>query len=133
MTAGNIQDKNLQRYKKLGLTTGSNSGNNWYKTQVESLGIPTHHVKDDDTILQFLENKRADIVIDSPVSLRPRTTSIGLQDKIVETNIEFDEVWFYVLLGRDSTYAPHWDKLNNAITETVNSIEFKTLMTMSFN
>lgn len=120
--------KTLEDIKRLGFITVSNLGNNWHRTNVEAKGIPTHYVRDDVTILRFLEAGRADLVIDSPFSLNPRIDQLNFRDKIVETDVKFDEVWFHLLVSKKSPLAKDWPQVNEAVTRIVGSDEYKKMI-----
>lgn len=122
------QVKTLDDIKSLGLTVVSNVGNNWIKTNVESRGIPTSYVRDDVTILRFLELGRADITIDSPLSLTDRIRTLGFGERILETGIKFDEVWFHILWSKKSPYYSQWPRINREITAMTSSPPYQALL-----
>lgn len=121
-----IQD--LAEIKRLGLTVVSNAGNNWIKENVERIGIPVHYVASDEAIIRSLEAGRADVTIDSPLSLTPRIANLGLGDRIVETEARFDEVWFQLLWGRRSPLFPLWPEIDQTLTDVVGSREYQELV-----
>ncbi len=124
--------KTYDDIKKLGLVTVSNLGNNWHKTTIEDRGIATEWVKNDRNLVLFLASGRADIAVDSPLSMNPLIHKEGLEKELMETEVKFDEVWFYVLMSKKSKYLGLWPQINQKITEVVATTDYKRLLDKAF-
>lgn len=109
--------KTAQDIKRLGLIPVSNLGNGWHKENIDSFGINTHYVSQDDNIARFLASKRSDIMIDAPVPMNHIIKTEGLSSKIVLTEARFGPVVFHLLMGKKSKHFNLMPKINKALAE----------------
>lgn len=110
---------------RLELTTVSNRGNGWHQENVEAKGVATVYVNDDKTMVQFLAARRADIILDTPLSMNHRIQELGLRDTIVSTNIRLDETSLRLLISRKSPYSREFEGINQAATRVIKSESFQ--------
>jgi len=100
--------------KRLKLRPVTNLGNGWHKDNIDDKGINTHYVGEENHILLFLANKRADIMIDAVVPTNYLINKMGLNQDIVLTKSRFSQVDFHLLLSRKSKYASWMDRIDDA-------------------
>ena len=124
--------KTYEDIKALGLVTVSNLGNNWHKTNIEDRGIATEWVKNDHSLVLFLASGRADIAVVSPLKMNPLIRKEGLEKQLFETGVEFDEVWFHVLMSKKSPFLNLWPQINQKVTDVVATTEYKRLLDKAF-
>ncbi len=113
---------------RLGLTAVSNRGNGWHEANVAAKGVPTTYVNDDTTMLQFLAARRADIILDTPLSMAPRIRELGVSDRIVCTNVKIDETSLRLLIGKKSPYAAEFAAIDQAVRDTVRGKAYQELL-----
>lgn len=99
----------------LNLIPVTNEGNGWHKENIDSLGIKTLYVPNDENLVQFLAKRRADIMIDAPISMNHLIRRYGLTADIVQTDVQFGPVNFHLLMSRKSQHAGLMPKINAAI------------------
>lgn len=116
MTISSVED-----ILRLGLTTVSNRGNGWHQENVEAKGVSTFYVNDDTTMVQFLAARRADIILDTPLSMNYRIQELGLRDTIVSTNTRLDETSLRLLISKKSPYGGDFNAINQAVTRVINT------------
>ncbi len=117
--------RSLEDILALDLTVVTNRGNGWHEANVEALGIPTVLVNNDDTILKFLAAGRADLVIDTPLSMAPRLKEMGLSNQIASTGVHLDETRLYLLLSKKSAFKDRWPEINRQVSELVAGAEYQ--------
>jgi polar amino acid transport system substrate-binding protein len=79
------------------------------------LGIKTLYVPNDGNLVQFLAKRRADIMIDAPISMNHLIRQYGLTEDIVQTDVRFGPVNFHLMMSRKSRHADLMPKINAAI------------------
>lgn len=109
--------KTVGDIKRLGLTTVSNMGNGWQKTNVEAIGIPTFYALTEEEACLFLARKRADIMIDAVVPTNHIIKKLGLVDDLVITGASFGPIDLHLLMSKESKYLPFMDRIDTAFTE----------------
>jgi len=120
--------KTLDDIKKMGFTTVSNRGNGWHTEHVEGIGIPTTYVLDDTSMLRFLAARRADIIIDTPLSMRPKIQGMGMDNQLVGTGARIDETRLVLLLSRRSRWYPERVRIMQAVAEVVHSPDYLKIL-----
>ncbi len=120
--------KTLEDVLASGFSTVSNRGNGWHIENVEKLGIPTSWVSDDTTMLRFLAAGRADLIIDTPVSMHSKLAALGMENRILSTGVHIGETRLVLLLGKKSPHYPDWPRINSAVTEIVRSPSWRSLL-----
>lgn len=96
--------KFLEDIKRLGLTCVSNIGNGWHQANVESAGIKTHYVLTEENAIQFLANKRADIMIDMVITTNSIVEKLNLTSVVLATPARFGPIPLYFLMSKKSPY-----------------------------
>lgn len=107
--------KTVEDIKSLDLVLVSNNGNGWHKANMEEKGVKTQWVAGDNEIIRFLAMKRADAMIDVALPMNYRITTLGLEDKVVKTDVTFGPIDFYLMVSKKSTYALKLDEINSAL------------------
>jgi polar amino acid transport system substrate-binding protein len=109
--------KTAHDIKRLGLIPVSNLGNGWHKEHIDSYGVSTQYVSEDEQIAKFLAHKRSDILIDAPITMNHVIKTQGLSSKIVLTEAKFGPVMFYLLMGKKSEHIKLMPDINKALTK----------------
>lgn len=99
----------------LHLTPVTNEGNGWHKENIDALGIKTLYVPNDGNLVQFLAKRRADIMIDAPITMNHLIRQYGLTADIVQTDVRFGPVNFHLLMSRKSRHVDLMPQINTAI------------------
>lgn len=97
--------KKVQDIIDLKLKPVTNLGNGWHKENIEDAGVTTIYVPNDESIVQFLALKRADIMIDAPLFMNHLIEQHKLGSKIVRTDVLFGPINFHLLVSKNSRYA----------------------------
>ncbi len=98
------QIKTIDDIKSLGLSTVSNNGNGWHKSNIENAGIKTFYVPTEENACLFLAKKRADIMIDAVVPTNKVVKDLGISPKIELTDVRFGPIKMHLLMSKKS---PH--------------------------
>ena len=107
--------KNAEDILRLGLIPVSNRGNGWHEENIDSYGIKTHYIREDEHIVKFLAAKRADIIIDAVIPLNYYIKKLGLVSEIELTDVKFGPVDFHLLLSKKSNYIELMSEFNEVI------------------
>ncbi len=121
--------RTLEDIKKYGFSTVSNRGNGWHMENVEGIGIPTTYVLDDANMLRFLSAGRADLIIDTPLSMSPKIMAMGMENQLLGTGVRIDETELVMLLSRRSPWYPERERIVQAVAEVVQSQEYRKVLT----
>lgn len=103
----------------LNLVPASNQGNGWHKENIDAFGVKTFYVPTDENLVQFLAMRRADIMIDAPISINRMIRQYGLTTKIVQTDARFGPLNFHLLMSKKSKYAYLMPKIDETINKLV--------------
>lgn len=98
--------------KTLNLTTVTNLGNGWHKNNIESAGVKTHYVRQEQNALKFLAKKRADIMIDALVPTNDAIRKLNLVGKITQTEVRFGPILMHLLMSKKSEYTTMMPDIN---------------------
>lgn len=109
--------ENISDIKKLGLIIVTNAGNGWYKKHIEPLHIPTITIPADESVVQFLAKKRADILIDTPIPTNFIIKQYNLQSQLIMTQAHFGGTNLHLLLSKKSPFFPMMSKIDKAIQD----------------
>jgi polar amino acid transport system substrate-binding protein len=101
----------------LNLIPATNDGNSWHKENIDSFGVKTLYVPNDENLVQFLAKRRADIMIDAPITMNRLIRQYGLAADIVQTDVRFGPVNFHLLMSRKSRYVKLMPEINAAISK----------------
>ena len=107
--------RSAQDILRLGLKPVTNLGNNWHRTNIDAVGVETHYAPSDENIAMILASRRADIMIDTPITMNPMIESLGLSRQLEMTPARFGPVAFHILVSRKSPLAASMDTLNRAV------------------
>ena len=91
------------------------SGNGWHQKHVASLGVPTHETPVVRNVWRMLAAKRGDLVIEWPLGAYPDIQSLGLEDRIVETDVSLEAMPFHLLISKQSSYTDILPRFNAVI------------------
>lgn len=97
------------------LTAITNLGNGWHKENVESKGVRTIEVPQDQNIAKVLAVKRADIMIETPVSMNALIRTHELSEKLVLTDVRFGPINMHIMLSKKSPNAHLMKQLDEAL------------------
>lgn len=103
----------------LELTSVTNLGNGWHKQNVEQKGLDTLHAPEDQNIALMLAGRRADIMIDSKISMNRIIREKGLTDKIVQINPSFAQIHMNLLLSKKSPWLSKMPEFDQVLTDPV--------------
>lgn len=101
--------------KKLGLIPVTNRGNSWHKLNIDSFGVETYYVNEEENSFRFLSHKRADITIEPLYAGSYLINKLGLASKIVPTKARFEPTLFHLLLSKKSKHIKKMDRINQII------------------
>ncbi|WP_028583946.1 substrate-binding periplasmic protein [Desulfogranum mediterraneum] len=107
--------RSVEAIRELDLQMVSNQGNNWFKTNIEAQGIPTTWVNTDEQIIRFLALKRADATIEVPAAMNLMSRQLQLSQGLVQTEVSFGPVEFFLLLGKKSPLTRRLEEINLAL------------------
>lgn len=113
--------RSVDEIKQLMLRPVSNLGNGWHKSNIDDFGIDTIYVREDENIVRFLAQKRADIMIEAKEPMNYMINRMGLSDKVIVTNAKFGPVNFHLLMSKKSPYVTSMPKINTIIKRLVES------------
>lgn len=102
---------------RLDLVTVSSLGNGWHKENIESMGVKTLYVKQEKSLPRFLALKRADIMIDSPLTMNQEIRRLGLEHQIVLTDVVLDRTSFHLMISRDSDKRELIEEVDRILSE----------------
>lgn len=102
--------------KKLGLVPVTNRGNSWHQMNIDSFGVNTYYVTEEENAFMVLAHRRADITIEPIYAGSYLINNLGLSSKIVPTKARFGPILFHLLLSRKSKHHKKMDQINQ-VTE----------------
>lgn len=111
--------RSAEDIRRLSLVPVTNLGNNWHQEQIDSAGVLTHYAPADENIARFLAARRADIMIDLPLTMDPKIRELGLAQKLEKTPARFGPIRFHILVSRKSSFAASMDALNAAVDQFI--------------
>ena len=100
----------------LDLKAITNLGNGWFEHNIKSAGVRTEYAHTDELLAGALAKRRADFMIDSPLTMVKILHDNNLKDKIVITPARFGPIDFKLLLGKKSKFATRNDEINEIVT-----------------
>lgn len=101
--------------KTLNIIPVTNIGNGWHKTNIDSYGVATHYVSDEESAFKVVASKRADITIEPIHAGTYLIKKLGLQDKIQVSDAKFGPLDFYLLFSKKSPYHSLMPQINDVI------------------
>ena len=101
--------------KNGGFSVITYSGNGWHQKHVASLGVLTHETPIVRNVWRMLAAKRGDLVIEWPQGAYPDIRDLGLEDRIVETNVSLEAMPFHLMISKKSNYLEILPDFNTAI------------------
>lgn len=113
------QIKSVADIKNLGLLPLTNFGNGWFKENIESAGIPAYYGPADENIAEMLAARRADIIIDLPLSMNPTIKALGIESRLEMTPARFGPLGFHLLVSKKSPLAARMEEINRAIDTSI--------------
>lgn len=111
--------KTADDIQRLGLIPVSNIGNHWHQENIDAHGIETRHVPSEEILARFLAAKRADIMIETPLTMDPKIDSLGLTQQIEKTPARFGPISFHLLVGKKSPLSASMNALDQAIEQFI--------------
>lgn len=111
--------KSAEDILRLGLVPVTNLGNGWHRQNIDAFGVKTHYAPADQNIALFLASKRADIMIDLPMTMNPMIKSLGLANRIEMTPARFGPISFHILVSRKSPFAASMNALDQATEQFI--------------
>lgn len=105
--------------QRLGLIPVTNIGNNWHQENIDSHGIKTRYVPAEESLAKFLAAKRADIMIETPLTMDPKIDSLGFAQQVEKTPARFGPISFYLLVGKKSPLSSSMKALNQAVEQFI--------------
>ncbi len=111
------QIKTVDDIKNMSLVVASNLGNGWTKENIEQKGGRVSYVSNDHNFARFIAAERADIMIDSLISMNHHIKKLGLASKIVPTEARFGPLDFHLLISKKSKYLEFFPEINEAIAK----------------
>ncbi len=103
----------------LGVTSVTNLGNGWHKQNVEEKGVHTLIAPEDQNIALMLAGRRADIMIDSKVSMNRIVKELGLADRIVQIHPSFAQIHMNLLLSKKSPWLSRMPEFDRSLTDLI--------------
>lgn len=111
--------KTADDIQRLGLIPVTNIGNNWHQENIDSHGIKTWYVPAEESLAKFLAAKRADIMIETPLTMDPKIDSLGLAQQVEKTPARFGPISFYLLVGKKSPLSSSMRTLDQAVEQFI--------------
>lgn len=65
------------------------------------------------------------LAADGPLRMGPLFKTEKREPLIFETDIRFEELWFYLFMSKKSQLLPLWPRINQALSSRVESPEFR--------
>ncbi len=112
----------------LGLTAVTNLGNGWHEKNIDSLGVKTLYVNNEENAFNVLAEKRADLTIEPVHAGSYLINKLKLSDKIIPTDARFGPLNFYIFFSRKSAYLHLMGKINNIIKKLQESGRLKEII-----
>lgn len=109
----------VQDILQMGLIPVTNQGNGWHEQHIDSFGVKTEHVRSDESLPKVLASKRADILIDVPLTMSYQIKQLGLSSQIVLTDVILDETDFHLLVSKKSPFADKMDEIDRVLNEMI--------------
>lgn len=111
--------KTADDIRRLGLIPVTNIGNNWHQENIDSHGIKTRYVPAEESLAKFLAARRADIMIETPLTMDPKIDSLGLAQQVEKTPARFGPISFYLLVGKKSLLSSSMRTLDQAVEQFI--------------
>lgn len=109
--------QSLADIKNAGFSVITYSTNGWSKDNVETAGIRVLETPTLPSIWRMLAHRRGDLVIEWPPGAMLEIRKAGLENQIVETNIELASMPFHLLVRKGSPYASVVDSFDATIEQ----------------
>jgi polar amino acid transport system substrate-binding protein len=124
--------------KDLGLTPVSNIGNIWHNKNIDSFGVSTQYVDNEESAFNVLAIKRADLTIEPIYAGSYLINKLNLADRIEPTGARFGPLDFHILVSKKSRRIHLMEKINEIIKQLTESgrleeitSEYKKIKTVS--
>jgi len=107
--------KTIADIKEGGYIVITYSGNGWHKKNISSIGIPSHETSHVHNVWKMLAARRGDIVIEWPIGAYAGIKKVGMEDKIIETDVSLESMKFHLLISKKAKYRNILHRFNNVI------------------
>jgi polar amino acid transport system substrate-binding protein len=105
--------------KDLGLTPVSNIGNSWHSKNIDSFGVSTQYVENEESAFNVLAMKRADLTIEPIYAGSYLINKLSLSDRIEPTEAKFGPLDFHILVSKKSAHFHLMGQINDIIKQLV--------------
>ena len=109
--------KTANDIRKLALIPVAILGNGWHNSNIDSHNVNTTYVPKDEGTINYLISKRADILIDTSISIVHELKETGQANEIVNTGVKFGPINYHLLMGKASKHIDKFPKIDAAITK----------------
>ena len=99
----------------MGVVPVTNIGNSWHEKNIDSTGVTTHYVKNEEDALKLVANKRADITIEPVHTGSYLINKYNLSDKVVPSKAGFGPLNMYLLFSQKSPHKHLFPEINRVI------------------
>lgn len=103
-------------------------GNGWYKKHFVPTGVNTTFLNGITAAIQFVALKRADLYIGGNIVADYQIKELGLQDKIVQTDVHFDPFAMHVMVSKKSPLVEKLPELNKALNQFLDSKQYREIL-----
>lgn len=110
------------------LTVVTYLGNGWYKKHFVPAGVKTTYLNGISAAIQFVALKRADLYIGGNIVADYQIKELGLQDKIVQTDVHFDPFAMHVMVSKKSPLVEKLPELNKALNQFLDSKQYREIL-----
>ncbi len=101
--------------KKGGYSVITYGGNGWHEKNVSSIGVPTVEAARVRNVWRMLAAKRGDLVIEWPMGAYPDIHELGVEDRVLETDVSLEAMEFHLLISKKSEYKKILHRFNEVI------------------
>ncbi len=107
--------KSADDIRELGLVAVTYLGNGWHKDNIDSHSVKTVYITENEGVIKYLADKRADILIESNISVNYDARLGGLLPKITPTGVKFGPINFHLFMSKKSNHIEKMDDINIVI------------------
>lgn len=115
--------------KDLNLVSVTNIGNAWHEKQIDSYGVTTYYVDNEENAFNVLANKRADITIEPVYAGSYLINKLGLSDKIEPTEAHFGPLDFYIFFSKKSPHLDLMASINQSLKKISTNGRLQSILT----
>ena len=108
--------RTIKDISRSGMSVLTYAGNGWNDKYIRSKRIPTIEAPRRSMEWSMLAHKRGDLIIEWPAGAWPDIFRLGLQDRIIQTDIVLDSMPFHLLIGRESIYIERLKEFEQVIS-----------------